>query len=135
MFGRLDMRPEVDPQPRYVGRIGLRDDDRDSLLIDWRAPAAAVFYQATAAEPHDVVRRRVLRCTGPRVVGVEVNPIIVNDIVRGTYAAFTGDLYRDPRVQVVVDEGRSYIRRSPEPFASIQATLVDTGYYTADQLK
>ena len=41
------------------------------MLIDWRAPAAAVFYQATAAEPHDVVRRRVLRCTGPRVVGVE----------------------------------------------------------------
>jgi len=71
VFGRLDMRSEVDPQPRYVGRIGLRDSERDSLLIDWRAPAAAVFYRATAAEPHDVVRRRVLRCTGPRVVGVE----------------------------------------------------------------
>ena len=71
VFGRLDLREEVDPEPRYVGRIGLRDDNRDSMLIDWRAPAAAVFYQATAAEPHDVVRRRVLRCTGPRVVGVE----------------------------------------------------------------
>jgi DNA helicase IV len=71
VFGRLDLRDEVDPEPRYVGRIGLRDDARDSMLIDWRAPAAAVFYQATAAEPHDVVRRRVLRCTGPRVVGVE----------------------------------------------------------------
>ncbi len=71
VFGRLDVRPELDPAPRYVGRIGLRDEHRDSLLIDWRAPAAAVFYQATAAEPHDVVRRRVLRCTGPRVVGVE----------------------------------------------------------------
>jgi DNA helicase IV len=71
VFGRLDMDASVDPEPRYIGRIGLRDADRDSLLIDWRAPAAAVFYQATAAEPHDVVRRRVLRCTGPRVVGVE----------------------------------------------------------------
>ena len=71
VFGRLDLRDEVDTEPRYVGRIGLRDSDRDSLLIDWRAPAAAVFYQATAAEPHDVVRRRVLRCTGPRVIGVE----------------------------------------------------------------
>ena len=71
VFGRLDLRDSVDPEPRYVGRIGLRDDDRDSLLIDWRAPAAAVFYQATAAEPHDVVRRRVLRCTGATVVGVE----------------------------------------------------------------
>ncbi|WP_183100457.1 HelD family protein [Nocardioides pelophilus] len=71
VFGRLDMTDDVDPEPRYVGRIGLRDDDRDSLIIDWRAPAAAVFYQATAAEPQDVIRRRVLRCTGPRVVGVE----------------------------------------------------------------
>ena len=71
VFGRLDLLPELDPEPRYIGRIGLRDDQRDSLLIDWRAPAAAVFYQATAAEPHRVVRRRVLRCTGPTVVGVE----------------------------------------------------------------
>ncbi len=71
VFGRLDMLPEVDPAPRYIGRIGLRDDDRDSLLIDWRAPAAAVFYQATAAEPQRVVRRRVLRAAGRDVVGVE----------------------------------------------------------------
>lgn len=71
VFGRLDMTAEVDAEPRYVGRIGLRDEDRDSLIIDWRAPAAAVFYQATAAEPQDVIRRRVLRCTGARVVGVE----------------------------------------------------------------
>jgi len=71
VFGRLDMRPEIDEEPRYVGRIGLRDADRDVLLIDWRAPAAAVFYQATPAEPHDVIRRRILRCSGETVVGVE----------------------------------------------------------------
>jgi len=41
------------------------------MLVDWRAPAAAVFYQAPAADPRGVVRRRVLRCTGPRVVAVE----------------------------------------------------------------
>ncbi len=62
----------------------------------------------------------------PRVVAVEVNPIIVDDVVKGRYAAFSGDLYRNPRVQAVVDEGRSYIRRSNEPYRTIQATLVDT---------
>ncbi|MBE7325990.1 AAA family ATPase [Nocardioides sp. Y6] len=71
VFGRLDLRPELDDAPRYVGRIGLRDEHRDSLLIDWRAPAAAVFYQATAAEPQGVVRRRVLRAEHRTVVGVE----------------------------------------------------------------
>jgi DNA helicase IV len=71
VFGRLDMRSEVDDEPRYVGRIGLRDGNRDVLLIDWRAPAAAVFYQATQADPHGVIRRRILRCSGETVVGVE----------------------------------------------------------------
>ena len=71
VFGRLDMREEVDPEPRYIGRIGLRDENHDSLLIDWRAPAAAVFYQATAATPSGVVRRRVLRADHRTVVGVE----------------------------------------------------------------
>lgn len=71
VFGRLDLRPGLDPEPRYIGRIGLRDAHRDSLLIDWRAPAAAVFYQATAATPQNVLRRRVLRSEGRTVVGVE----------------------------------------------------------------
>ncbi|WP_205472815.1 UvrD-helicase domain-containing protein [Nocardioides sp. SYSU D00038] len=71
VFGRLDLTADVDPEPRYIGRIGLRDANRDSLLIDWRAPAAGVFYQATAATPQGVIRRRVLRSSGQRVVGVE----------------------------------------------------------------
>jgi DNA helicase IV len=70
VFGRLDLDDQAE-QARYIGRIGLRDENRDSLLVDWRAPAAAVFYQATAAEPQGVVRRRVLRCAGPKVVAIE----------------------------------------------------------------
>ncbi len=70
VFGRIDL-DDAEEAPRYIGRIGLRDENRDSLLIDWRAPAAAVFYQATAAEPRGVVRRRVLRCAGQQVVAIE----------------------------------------------------------------
>ncbi len=71
VFGRLDLDASIDTVPRYIGRIGLRDAQRDTLLIDWRAPAAAVFYQATAAEPQGVIRRRVLRSDHRTVVGVE----------------------------------------------------------------
>ena len=71
VFGRLDLHPERDSPPRYIGRIGLRDDDYDTLLIDWRAPAAAVFYQATQHDPQGVVRRRILRSRGVKVLGVE----------------------------------------------------------------
>ena len=68
VFGRLTM---LEGDSRYIGRIGVRDENRDILLIDWRAPAASLFYQATAQEPAGVVRRRVLRCSGSTVVGVE----------------------------------------------------------------
>lgn len=68
VFGRLDL---TEGPPRYIGRIGVRDADREILLVDWRAPAASLFYQATAQEPSGVVRRRVLRSSGKRVVGVE----------------------------------------------------------------
>lgn len=71
VFGRLDLRPELGSPPRYIGRIGLRDDAYDTLLVDWRAPAAATFYQATPAEPRGVVRRRILRSRGVTVLGVE----------------------------------------------------------------
>ena len=74
VFGRLDLVPEDTDDPRevrYVGRLGVRDDDYEPLVIDWRAPAAAPFYRATPTDPLGVLRRRVLRCRGPRVIGVE----------------------------------------------------------------
>jgi DNA helicase IV len=68
VFGRLD---RTDGEIRYVGRIGVRDADYEPLVIDWRARAAEPFYRATPADPMQVVRRRVLRCQGDRVVGIE----------------------------------------------------------------
>jgi DNA helicase IV len=68
VFGRLNL---LGGESRYVGRIGVRDENRDVIVVDWRAPAAAVFYQATAQDPAGVVRRRVLRCSGEKVIGVE----------------------------------------------------------------
>ncbi len=68
VFGRLD---RTDGEIRYIGRIGIRDADYEPLVIDWRAPAAEPFYRATPANPMQVVRRRVLRCRGNRVVGIE----------------------------------------------------------------
>ncbi|MEU4197510.1 UvrD-helicase domain-containing protein [Kribbella sp. NPDC026611] len=80
VFGRLDS-DRGDDQPAaptaseleklYVGRIGVRDAEYEPLVIDWRAPAAEPFYRATATDRQKVVRRRVLRNKGPRIVGLE----------------------------------------------------------------
>ncbi|WP_053665290.1 HelD family protein [Streptomyces sp. MMG1121] len=55
----------------HIGRIGVLDADYAPLVIDWRAPAAAPFYRATPVDPGRVVRRRVIRSKGRRVLGVE----------------------------------------------------------------
>ena len=68
VFGRID---RTDHEIRYIGRIGVRDADYEPLVIDWRAPAAEPFYRATPTHPMNVVRRRVLRCQGERVTGIE----------------------------------------------------------------
>jgi DNA helicase IV len=68
VFGRLD---HTDGEIRYIGRIGVRDNEYEPLVIDWRARAAEPFYRATPNDPMDVVRRRVLRCRNDIVVGIE----------------------------------------------------------------
>lgn len=67
-FGRLDLTAG---ECRYVGRIGLSDDDQSPLLLDWRAPAASAFYQATAAEPLGVARRRHIGLRGRTVTSLD----------------------------------------------------------------
>ncbi len=67
-FGRLDL---VDGTRQYIGRMALADDDYEQLLIDWRAPAAAPFYRATAANPGEVTRRRHIQTSRRRVLSVD----------------------------------------------------------------
>ncbi|MFF3546705.1 HelD family protein [Streptomyces platensis] len=55
----------------HIGRLGVLDADYSPLVIDWRAPAAAPFYRATPVAPGRVVRRRVIRSKGRKVLGVE----------------------------------------------------------------
>jgi spermidine synthase len=66
-----------------------------------------------------------------RVDGVEINPIIANDVMRDRFREFSGGLYTNPRVRIAVDDGRSFVRGSPDRYDVIQASLVDTWAATA----
>ncbi|MQS08370.1 HelD family protein [Streptomyces alkaliphilus] len=66
-FGRVDTTTGTS---LHIGRVALRDEGGDLLLIDWRADAARPFYAATAASPLGLRRRRHLRLEGRTVVGV-----------------------------------------------------------------
>src|SRR4051812_44099860 len=53
-FGRTDTGIET----FHIGRRHVRDTAGDPVVIDWRAPMSRPFYQASAADPQDLVRRR-----------------------------------------------------------------------------
>ena len=76
-FGRTDAVPaETGPEAEhagtlYIGRIGLRDDEHEPRLIDWRAPAAHPFYAATPRDPNGLIRRRHIYTRNRTVTGVD----------------------------------------------------------------
>jgi DNA helicase IV len=80
-FGRLDLS---DGEDLHVGRVSVIDEEGDVLLVDWRAPAAAAFYQATAARPIGVARRRTLVTRGRELVDLD------DEVLDGTAAARLG---------------------------------------------
>ncbi|WP_239380563.1 RNA polymerase recycling motor ATPase HelR [Frankia sp. CIT1] len=55
------------PEPLYVGRLGLTDSGGRRLLLDWRSPAAEPFFGATHANPMGLASRRRYRWTRGRV--------------------------------------------------------------------
>ncbi|MFI6016043.1 HelD family protein [Streptomyces sp. NPDC051287] len=101
----------------HIGRIGVLDRDYAPLVIDWRAPAAAPFYRSTPVDPGRVVRRRVIRSKGRRVLGVE------DDLMRPELTAFLGGdtlpVIGDGALMAALGQARTHSMR--DIVASIQA--------------
>ncbi|MEO8260776.1 MAG: hypothetical protein ABI868_25750, partial [Acidobacteriota bacterium] len=66
-----------------------------------------------------------------RIDGVEINPIIADDVMRDRFREYSGGIYTNPRVRITIDDGRSFVRRTPDKYDVIQASLVDTWAATA----
>jgi hypothetical protein len=56
-----------DPEPVYIGRLGLTDSEGRRLLLDWRSPAAEPFFGATHGNPMGLASRRRYRWTRGRI--------------------------------------------------------------------
>jgi len=79
---------------------------------------------------NDVIAARLL---GAREIqAVEVNPIIAKDVMSSEpFKGYSGNLYEQPGITLVVAEARSYLRRSTEQYDIVQGTMVDTWAATA----
>ncbi len=74
---------------------------------------------------------RALASGSHDITGVEINPIIATTIMRERFPELSRGIYLRPDVHIVVEDGRSFVRRSSERYQVLQATLVDTWASTA----
>lgn len=113
-------------------------EQRDKWLEQIRDFSAGLVYRLRSAGRVLIIGpgggvdvARALAAGSHQVIGVEINPIIVDDIMRDVMRPNSFALYDRPEVRIHVEDGRSFIRRSREQYDVIQATLVDTWASTA----
>ncbi len=112
-FGRIDLD---DGRTHHIGRIGLRDAAGDPVLLDWRAPNAAGFYQATTVERMGVEHRRRIITKDTTVTHIEDEDLSNPTAIASDAAARAVDAPRDGRMgdiiaTIAADQDR--IVRSP----------------------
>jgi spermidine synthase len=71
----------------------------------------------------DVLLARLF--TAPSIDAVELNPQMV-ELMRGEFAAFSGDLYRAPTVHVHIADARAFVNASNDLYDIVQISLLDS---------
>jgi hypothetical protein len=74
---------------------------------------------------------RALASGSHDITAVEINPIIANDVMRDKFARESHYIYLREGVDLHIEDGRSFVRRSSSKYQVLQATLVDTWASTA----
>jgi len=122
----------VNYNARFSTYVTNRDGD-PQVLADW--------LDADLTSLHHLIGRRydrvlnigagggrevlaALHHNAKRVVAVDVSEVVVEDIMKHHLRKFSGELYLDPRVEAIADEGRSFAERSRERFDLIEFSIV-----------
>ena len=77
VFGRIDRLadPMIESPDAFesfhIGRLAVADQNREPVVVDWRAPVAEPFYRATGRQPMGLARRRHFSVQGKKLLGVE----------------------------------------------------------------
>ena len=151
LFARWNALSRVEVDQQGAGRAIVIDADAQTSLMNTDPHNWSDAYRrklmsepaslANVLRPHgdfaiigpgggvDVLR--AVANGSPSVTGIEINPIIANDIMRGRFAEYAYHLYEIPQVHMNVSDGRSFVRNSRDHYDVVQMTLVDTWASTA----
>jgi DNA helicase IV len=122
-FGRTD---HAAGQRLYIGRHLVSDQHAEVLVVNWQAPAAAGYFQASYDDPHGLRRKRTFECDGNTIQDFTdlhfaaagtagVDEQLLRELARGrtgamrdivaTIQAAQYDIIRAPLERVLVIEG------------------------------
>jgi hypothetical protein len=156
-FGRIDVtEPYATHPPTFGGDVsptfgGLRIEQR-MLMLNGAAPAFLYrvdgrpedldFLRGTSQSPAYLLRPNprvlvigvggatdvliALSHRASSVVAVELNPTNVH-VTRDVFGSYVGNVLSDPRVEVVISEGRNFAARDSRFYDIVQLSGVDTG--------
>ena len=68
IFGRID---QAEGDHFHIGRVAVFDEDRNPMVVDWRAPIAEPFYRATGRQTMGLSRRRHYITRYRELLGIE----------------------------------------------------------------
>ena len=121
-FGRID---DETGEKTYIGRHLIRDGASEVLVVNWQAPAAAPYFEASHDDPRGLTRKRTFSCEGNRIryftdvlfgqTGAGVDEFLLRELSRArsgvmrdivaTIQAAQYDIIRAPLDRVLVIEG------------------------------
>jgi DNA helicase IV len=129
-FGRID---HESGEHLYVGKHLIRDDSSEVLVVNWRSPAAAPYFEASHTNPVGLHRKRTYTCKGNTIRGFTdvlfaqlaaavagadgtlVDQALLDELARGrtgamrdivaTIQAAQYDVIRAPLEQLLIIEG------------------------------
>jgi DNA helicase IV len=73
VFGRIDRYGDSPDQIEafHIGRLAIADEDREPVVVDWRAPVSEPFYRATGRDQMGLARRRHFIVESKTLLGIE----------------------------------------------------------------
>ncbi len=114
-IGRVD---QLDGETYYIGRRHVHDENQDPVVIDWRAPVAEAFYQASVFDPWELERRRTFGTEARRILDFQDEVFAGDHPVRSVEVA--GTLLRAGDV-LLSELGRERTGTMRDVAATIQA--------------
>ena len=125
-FGRIDFKDKKQPaaESYYVGRVGIAEDGSNPVVIDWRAPAASVYYENALGpcryevKNHgfceiNLLRKRTYEIENDRLKNFYDSDIVATDELLNKYLAQNKRAVLSEIIATIQQEQNAIIRRSP----------------------